>query len=302
MSDSVRVARAMATNQLARLAPGAYVRLTGQTGRGAASEESPDDIVAYFRDCVGAYFDRLGIVPADIPAFLAGKTLMEYGPGDFPGVAALMVARGASKVWCVDRFPLVNLSEKNARVLGQLVESCQGAERERLLSCLKDAANPAAGFDPRRIEYLVRPGGLSCLHETVDLVFSRAVLEHVNDLDASFADMTAAMRPGALAIHLVDLRSHGLHKSNPLDFLAWSPALWDLMYSAKGVPNRWRVDRYRAALAALPLDQLALEPTKLATAEQVAAVRPLLAKPFREVSDEDLLWLGFWLTFHKRRG
>jgi SAM-dependent methyltransferase len=300
IADTVRVARALATNQLARIAPAAYVRLTGQTGRGAASEESPNDIAGYFRDCTDAYFAKLGVAKSDTASFLAGKTLMEYGPGDLPGVAALMIAHGAEKVYCIDRFPLVNLSEKNARVLDQLVDSCSGVERERLLSCLSDAANPEAGFDPRRIEYVVRPGGLSGLHEAVDLVFSRAVLEHVNDLDATFADMTAALRPGAAAIHLVDLRSHGLHKANPLDFLAWSPGLWNLMYSEKGVPNRWRIDRYRAAIDTLPIDLQALEPTKLASAEQVAEVRPMLASRFRDVSDEDLRWLGFWLVFRKQ--
>jgi SAM-dependent methyltransferase len=302
VGDSVRVARAMATNQLARFAPAAYVRLTGQTGRGAAAEESPGDIATYFRDCADAYFAKLSVPPADVATFLAGKTLMEYGPGDLPGVAALMVARGAEKVYCVDRFPLVNLSEKNARVLGQLIDSCHGTERERLLSCLADAGNPAAGFDPRRIEYVVRPSGLSGLRDAVDLVFSRAVLEHVNDLEATFADMTAALKSGATAIHLVDLRSHGLHKANPLDFLAWSPTLWDLMYSEKGVPNRWRIDRFRAVLAALPVDLQLLEATKLATTEQVAEVRSLLATPFRGVSDEDLRWLGFWLAFRMRGG
>lgn len=302
IADSVRVVRAMATNQLARVAPAAYVRLTGQTGRGSAAEEGPGDIASYFRDCTDAYFARLGVASADVADFLAGKTLMEYGPGDMPGVAALMVARGAEKVYCVDRFPLMNLSEKNAGVMGQLIDSCRGAERQRLLSCLADPDNPVAGFDPRRIEYVVRPGGLSGLREAVDLVFSRAVLEHVNDLDATFSDMSAALRPGSTAIHLVDLRSHGLHKTNPLDFLAWSPALWDLMYSEKGVPNRWRIDRYRAVLSTLPVELQALEATQLATAEQVADVRPLLAEPFRGLSVEDLRCLGFWLVFRKRGG
>jgi hypothetical protein len=32
----------------------------------------------------------------------------------------------------------------------------------------------------------------------------------------------------------------------------------------------------------------------------VAAVRPLLAEPFRDVGDEDLRWLGFWLVLRKR--
>ncbi len=300
VADTMRIARAVATNQLARFAPAAYVRLTGQTGRGSAAEESFGDIAQYFRESADAYFEKLGIAPSQTAAFLAGKALLEYGPGDLPGVAALMVARGAEKVYCVDRFPLVNLSDKNARVLGQLIDGSQGVERDRLLACLLDKNDPGAGFDPRCIEVLVRPSGLSGLRSAVDLVFSRAVLEHVNDLDATFADMTAAMRAGATAIHLVDLRSHGLHKSNPLDSLEWSPSLWGLMYSAKGVPNRWRIDKYRSVLKRLPVEVQALEATRLAASEHVALVRPRLADMFRGISDDDLRWLGFWLVFRKR--
>lgn len=298
----VRIARAVATNQLARFAPEVYVRLTGQTGRGAAAEEGAGDIARYFRDCVADYFAKLCVDPIDIEAFLAGKVLMEYGPGDLPGVAALMVSSGAEKVFCVDRFPLVNLSDKNSRVMGDLVAATAGASRDRLLSCLCSRGSSLSGFDPERIDYLVKPNGLSQLREVVDLVISRAVLEHVNDLEASFEDMVAAMRPGALAIHLVDLRSHGLHRSNPLDFLEWSPALWHWMYSEKGVPNRWRVDKYRAIVERLPVDLISLEPTHFAPREAVAAVRPHLATDFRDVSDADLSCLGFWLVFRKRGG
>lgn len=300
IGDPARVLRAVATNQLARFAPGLYVRLTGQTGRGAAAEEGAADIAQYFRDCVDAYFERLQVAPAEVAAFLTGKTLMEYGPGDLPGVAALMVARGARKVYCVDRFPLVNLSAKNARVLVDLIDGCRGVERDRLVGSLANRDDPAAGFAPERIEYLVRPSGLSGLKSAVDMVFSRAVLEHVDDLEATFSDMVAALRPGAVAIHQVDLRSHGLHKANPLDFLAWSPTLWKWMYSEKGVPNRWRIDKYRAIIKDLPVELLALEPTKRASPEHLAAVRSMLAAPFQDVTDQDLSWLGFWLLMRKQ--
>lgn len=299
LGDPGRVVRAMVTNQLARFTPALYVRLTGQTGRGAAAEEGPQDIARYFRDCVDAYFEHLGVPPEDVPAYLDGKVLLEYGPGDLPGVAALMVAKGAHKVYCVDRFPLVNLSPKNARVVADLLIACNDAERARLRACLVDPGNPAAGFARDRIEYLVRPSGLSGLVAAVDLVYSRAVLEHVDDLVATFGDMVRAMRPGALAIHQVDLRSHGLHKAHRLDFLAWSEVLWRLMYSEKGVPNRWRIDRYRRVLAALPVEVLQCVPTARATLDEVAAVRPVLAVPFKGLHDDDLAWLGFWLVMRK---
>jgi SAM-dependent methyltransferase len=207
-----------------------------------------------------------------------------------------MVAKGARKVYCVDRFPLVNLSPKNARVVTDLLAGCTDAERTRLRACLLTPDDPAAGFVPERIEYLVQPSGLSGLVSAVDLVYSRAVLEHVDDLEATFADMVRALRPGAMAIHQVDLRSHGLHKVHRLDFLAWSETLWRLMYSEKGVPNRWRIDTYRRIVAALPVEVLECLPTTQAGLDEVAAVRPVLAEPFAGLREEDLAWLGFWLV------
>ncbi len=294
-----RALKAVATNQLARIAPGLYVRLTGQTGRGAAEEEGASDIARYFSECVEAYLTKLGVQPSEARSFLDGKTLLEYGPGDLPGVAALMVARGASKVYCVDRFPLVQLSEKNAQVIRDLIQGCSASERVRLASCLRKPSDPTSGFAPERIEYILRPSGLSGMREQVDMVFSRAVLEHVDDLTATFQDMVAALKPGGVAIHQVDLRSHGLHKQNPLDFLAWSAAAWRWMYSEKGVPNRWRVDTYRRIVSALAVEVQQLEPTALAPIEQIRSVRPLLAAQFQGISDDDLACLGFWLVFRK---
>lgn len=296
-----RIARAVLTNQLARYAPAIYVRLTGQTGRGSAAEEGVGDIAQYFRDCVIAYADRLGVPPSDLSGYLDGKDVIEYGPGDLPGVAALLVGRGANKVYCIDRFPMLNLSEKNARVVVDLIHGEDEPFRRRLSDCLRDPSQPRAGFNPDRIEYLVRPSGLSQLHEAADLVISRAVLEHVDDLDASFDDMTQAMRSGALAVHLVDLRSHGLHIAHPLDFLTWSSRLWNWMYSEKGVPNRWRIDRYREIVARLPVDDVVLEPTTCVSSESVAEIRPQLDASFKKISDEDLSCLGFWLLFRKRK-
>ena len=55
-----RIVKASITNQIARYAPALYVRLTGQTGRGA-EEESVDDVGDYFHDCVDDYFEKLGV-------------------------------------------------------------------------------------------------------------------------------------------------------------------------------------------------------------------------------------------------
>lgn len=293
-----RVVQASLTNQVARFAPAAYVYLTGQTGRGAG-EVRLDEVGAYFETCVDDYFERLGVAPAARTAYLEDKQLLEYGPGDVPGVALLMIAHGAERVVCADRFPLVRLSPKNVEIVKLMLARLPEPLRERAESCFRQRGRPESGLRPERIDYQIRPSGLSGLESEIDLVISRAVLEHVNDLPATFRDTAAALKPGGTAIHLVDLKSHGLHRSNPLDFLDWPCWLWSLMYSEKGVPNRLRANAYRDAVRASGLELVSMEPTLRASPADVEAVRPHLARPFRELSDEDLSWLGFWLVCRK---
>lgn len=302
MPELMRVARAVATNQVARLAPTAYLRMTGQTGRGDGAAESPEDIAAYFRQCVDDYLVFAGVPADQATGFFSGKTLVEYGPGDFPGVAVLMLVAGAHKVYAVDRFAMVRLSEKNVGVWHALVAGMDDAQKQRARALLNNPSHPAEGFKREHIEYVVRPHGFSGLLAHADLAISRAVLEHVDDLPGTFADMLAALKPGGAAMHLVDLKSHGLHRSNPLDFLEWPQWLWSLMYSHKGVPNRWRLDHYRRIVQALPVLDVRLEPTHAANAADVTAVRGRLAPAFAGLSDDDLACLGLWVGFRKSRG
>lgn len=253
-----RLLRATVTNQIARFFPRLYVKLTGQTGRGGG-EEPPDQVARYFMDCFIDYFRVLGVASEQIPVYLTGKRLLEYGPGDVPGVALLMLAHGAQRVVCVDRFPLASLSEKNVAVLNKLISFLAPEAQQRAAQCFVNPGEPASSFSSEYLEYLVRPNGLSGLREEIDLIFSRAVLEHVNDLEATFRDMRQALRVGGIAVHEVDLKSHGLHRRNILDFLTWPHGLWTLMFSCKGVPNRWRVDRYHQALANSGLQVMLLE-------------------------------------------
>jgi SAM-dependent methyltransferase len=297
VKDARRAVRAILGNQVAHWAPRLHARLTGETGRGT-EQGSPQDVAEYFRSCFEDYFRALDVAPKAVPAFLDGKRLLEYGPGDVPAVALLMVAHGAESVVCVDRFPLLDLSETNGAVVRSLLQGLDGERRRRAESCFVSSGDPESGLSSR-IRYLIRPSGLSGLRDAVDLVLSRSVLEHVDDLPATFADMYAALREGGLAVHKVDLKSHGLHKDNSLDFLTWPQGLWSLMYSNRGVPNRWRIDTHRRAMAASGLHALSLRPTLVADPREMQDVRPHLSRPFRSISDEDLSWLGYWAVLQK---
>ena len=111
--------------------------------------------------------------------------------------------------------------------------------------------------------------------------------------------MENALKNGGRAIHKVDLKSHGLHRSNLLDFLTWPSFMWQLMYSEKGAPNRWRINQYKNLIDETQLNLELIEVAESCDMEFVNQVRPNLASDFKELSDEDLSCLSFWLLLGK---
>jgi len=298
LQDSVRFAKACASNLIARFAPAAYVRLTQQTGRGTGDTQ-PDEVADYFWRCFDDYRTRLGLDEAAFETWLQGKRVLEYGPGDVLGAALLFHAYGAASVVCVDRFPLQNVSATNEQVYRCLIERLPPARRERARAAFVVAGEPGSGLQPGCISYRVTPNGLAGDEAAFDLVVSRAVLEHVNSLEATLRDVERSLAPGGVSIHNVDLRSHNLDRWRPFDFLTWPEPLYRLMYSHKGFPNRWRPDTYRTLLAATRLRVQAMEPTGRLAADDVARIQPRVARPLRGASPEDLSWLGFWMVLAK---
>ena len=297
--DFIWATRAIISNVIARVFPGVYMKLARQTGRGP-EQESAEEVAEYFERCVNEYFNIVNVAPDTVATYLAGKTVLEYGPGDIPGVGFLLYAKGAAHVSCVDRFSLVKPSDLYVSVIAYIIETLDDESRSRAISSLVDPNDIKRGFKPDCIDYVVRQDGLSSCRNSVDIVISRAVLEHVNDLSATFTDMACALKEGGVAIHRVDLRSHGLHRKNKLDFLTWPAWLWNLMYSGKGVPNRWRINRYIDQAERVGLDVTLLEPTEVADSETVQKVIPYLSPVFNDVTKDQLMLLDLWLVLEKR--
>ncbi len=296
--DSLRVVRAIATNQLARVWPRAYMRLTSETGRGPDSAgDTAEETARYFLESVYEYMDQLGVARSEVGTFWKGRRILEYGPGDTPGVALLLAGLGAQSVLCVDRFALVRFDDYQQSVIAALCKLLpDDAARDRLRGCFREPGNFASGLADGAVSYFVTQSGLLGRTAVVDMVISRAVLEHVDDLPATLRDMTAALVNGGVAAHKVDLRSHGLHRMNRLDFLTWPDWLWRLMFSGKGVPNRVRVDRYRVEAPRAGLVLQKLEVCERATQDEVAQIHPHLAREFVDITKEDLAWLSFWMV------
>src|SRR5207247_1291802 len=191
LTDLRWVLRGIVANQIARFFPDRYLRLTGQTGRGAA-ESSARQIADYFWSCFYDDFEILGIPASDIGRYLKGKTVLEYGPGDVPAVAFLMLAHGADAAVCVDRFELYRPSPASAEVLRLLLDDLEGAARLRGEVCFRMPLDPASGLAEPSFRYVCHDYGLSGLRDEADLSISRAALGYAKDLSATLAAIRAA--------------------------------------------------------------------------------------------------------------
>lgn len=292
--DVVCVMKGFLSNQLARFAPSIYVKVTHQTGRGEESGSAKED-ADYFAMCVKEYFEKLEVAPGEYASYLKGKKILEYGPGDVLGVALILYAHGAETVHCVDRFPLSRISEKSLRIYWEILNALDAEKKARALGAFKEPGKPESGFNPAAIAYTVTPDGLSGKKRHYDLIISRAVLEHVNDLEKTIQDISDALKTGGISIHQVDLKSHGLDRYKPYDFLTWPDMLFKLMYSHKGFPNRWRVDKYRECIGKSGLLTRYLAPIGKLEMHEIALIQPKLASQFRKIPSDELAWLGFWM-------
>lgn len=292
--DAVYFAHELLSNQFARFAPKLYIDLTHKNGRGD-DVTPPAQIADYFIQCFANYQEQLGLKGSDLNKYLVNKVVLEYGPGDTMCMALLMYAHGAKRVRCVDRFPLSKLSEKNIEVYHHLINSLNSAERSRAYDAFNERGNPKSGFNPEAISYQVTKDGLSGAHAEYDLIISCAVLEHVNSLDQTMLDIKNALKPAGLAIHRVDLKSHGLDRHTDFDFLACPPIFYELMFSHKGVPNRWRVNKYRELAEKSKLSIKKLIPTGRIELDKVENIYRKVAKNFGDISLDEFSWLGFWM-------
>lgn len=126
---------------------------------------------------------------------------------------------------------------------------------------------------------------------SVDMIFSQAVMEHVDDLDVAYQAMRDWLAPGGFISHQVDFKSHGTAKQ-------WNghwaiPALeWRLMRGRRpSLINRQPCSAHLALLAKHYF-KICIE-HRINTPSGIA--RQQLAKPFRALSDADLNTSGVYL-------
>lgn len=207
--------REFAANVAMAIPPIRRRRLLGlRTGNGHTGREV-DKLVAEF----DFLLDSAGPV--------AGKTIVEIGPGDAIGLAPLFISAGAARYVAVDRF----LGD----VWGRRAETLYAAIAQRRGPFSPDWRERVA-LIPHSIEELPPMAPIA------DVIVSFDVVEHLADVHRAVSRMAAVLKPQGRMVHRVDYGPHGVwvSTSDPLSFLKVPDWLWAAIGSNRGYPNRVR--------------------------------------------------------------
>lgn len=225
----------------------------------------------------------------DIKAYHHGLRTL----GVFDELVALLKARapvpGARELHNIkpalesDAFPSHLLTE--ARMARALAPERVARLREAVVDDQAGPQSPITYRAPWFDSALIRPG-------TVDWIFSQAVMEHVDDLDATYQACQAWLKPGGIMSHQIDFKSHGTAAAWNGHW-AYSDAAWRLVRGARlYLVNREPHSAHRAALARAGFRLLA----DLPVTRRDGLARSRLAPRYRALDDSDLETAGAFMV------
>jgi hypothetical protein len=276
------------------------------------------------RYCYSVWLRHLILVneahPAGVPAVVA-----ELGPGDSIGIGLAALLCGADQYYALDIVPYSDL-RRNLRIfdeLARLFEQREPVPGERefpfLYPKLRSYEFPAGLLDEQRLHAALRPGreaeirgclehasapGSRILYKapwsepsviedaSVDMIYSQAVLEHVQELRSVYAAMSHWLRPGGVMTHQIDYQCHG--KASVWNgHWAYPDRVWKLIvgrrpYLLNRAPHSEHVRLLQEAGFTIVRESRIRTASTLRTRD--------LAPRFRELTDDDLTTSGAFMV------
>jgi SAM-dependent methyltransferase len=160
-------------------------------------------------DIYWKYCQQKGIDPIN-------KNILEIGTGSTDATGYEIAARGGKVFWGYEPFRLLdkNMDHK------YLMEVCKRYNRK------------VEDIRPR----VRRISNIKNIHDnTIDIVFSHSVLEHVNELTDLFSELKRIIKDDGRMIHIVDYRDHFF--KYPFHFLQFSEEIWNTLFNPGDLPR-----------------------------------------------------------------
>lgn len=252
------------------------------------------------------------------------KVIAELGPGDSLGIGLAGLLSGAERYFGLDVVRFADLKQ-NRRIFDELVQMFRDrapipgdGEFPDVLPRLDDYAFP--GFlDRERMERALEPSRLALLRRelegngsgtvgriayfvpwdspdvvrrgSVDMVFSQAVLEHVEALPGTYRALALWLKPDGFMTHTIDFKAH--HTSGVWNgHWAYNRAMWTLIKGKRVyLLNRQPRSAHLRMMADAGFNVI----HEAAHRRDDGLPASRLAKGFRDLSLEDAITAGTFL-------
>lgn len=256
------------------------------------------------------------------------KIVAELGPGESLGMGLAALISGAERYYAFDIIKLIN-AQKNLKIFDELVSLFKRKERipddrefPRVKPLLDSYDFPEEIFtdkillhllEEKRIEFLrnsiLQVDGVNSAiqyivpwysnkliqPDSVDMIFSQAVLEHVDELEETYTAMFSWLKPGGVTTHQIDFKCHGLgNRWN--EHWGVSDAIWNLMRGRR--PYLINREPCETHLSLLKKVGFRIGSLKRVTCNS-GIRRSELASEFNHVTDEDILTSGVFVVAKK---
>ena len=255
------------------------------------------------------------------------RVVVELGPGDSLGIGLMALLTGAEHYYALDAVRHAStetnliIFDELAKLLTARVPIPSGGEFAEVLPVLGDYSFPTQILSETRLTQTLTPDRLSRLrhalagdlttgpiryiapmgrmHEipadSVDLILSQAVMEHVDQLEETYAECFRCLKPGGYMSHQIDLRCHDT-ASEWNGHWKYSKLTWRLMRGSRP----WFINRQPCSTHIDLVKQcgfgLRAQITQLGNH---GISRKQLANGFRELSESDLLTAGVLILASK---
>jgi len=248
------------------------------------------------------------------------RVIAEFGPGDSLGIGLAGLLSGAEKYYALDVVEYADISV-NLDILDELVTLFAQKEPipdqqefpfarpllpsyefphhiltddrlqkslspERIQSIKEALINPSnLKKSPVEIRYIVPWYDSNVIEqESIDMIFSQAVLEHINDLAQTYATLYCWLKRDGFMSHQIDFGCHGLAKQWNGHW-AYSDLTWKLIKGRRSyLLNREPYSTHKRLLEQSGFKIVC----DAKTSDHSGLTKEQLSSRFRQMSEEDL--------------
>lgn len=257
------------------------------------------------------------------------EVIAELGPGDSIGIGLSALLSGAKKLFLFDVIDYTD-KDRNLKVFDEIYELFKNRasipdnnEFPKVKPFLENYSFPSdvltnkvldCSLDEFRIEkirneiknitnesneiihYRVPWYEYSIIDEgSIDLIYSQAVLEHIDDLKNTYEAMAKWLKPNAFMSHTIDFKSHGITKLWNGHWL-FNHLEWEIVKGGKVyLLNRQPLSKHINLHKEFNFNILFHK--KVEKTNEIS--NKYLAKEFRTLSDEDLTTTGVYILSKK---